>query len=282
MSPPPAAPPGAFSWTTGELHPEVLVLVVLVAGAYLRAWRRHRGAIPAGPTARLGVGLAALVIATNGPLHDLAEHYLFSAHMVQHLLLTLVTPPLVLAAMPAFMLDALVDRPVVRPVLCVLTRPVPALGLHGAILAFWHVPSAYDAALASSAWHTVQHATLLGSALLAWWPVMAASRVLPALPYGAQILYLFAFGFPMTAVAALITNAESLLYHSYELAPRVVALDPLADQRLGGLIMWVPAGLIPVVAFTVVFFRWAAAERDDDPPDDAAPAAPDAAIACTK
>ena len=76
-------------------------------------------------------------------------------------------------------------------------------------------------------------------------------------------IYLFALGVPMTVVAALITGAEHVLYPFYAAAPRVWRLTPLADQRLGGLIMWVPAGLVPLAAFTAVFFRWAAAEADD-------------------
>ena len=82
------------------------------------------------------------------------------------------------------------------------------------------------------------------------------------MPYGAQILYLFAFGLPMTVVAAMITGAETLLYTGYAEAPRVFDLSPLTDQRLGGVLMWVPAGLVPLLAFTAVFFRWAAAEVD--------------------
>ena len=81
----------------------------------------------------------------------------------------------------------------------------------------------------------------------------------------AQLLYLFVFGMPMTVVAAMITSAEQVLYPFYEAAPRITDLTPLADQRLGGLIMWVPSGLIPLAAFTVVYFRWVAAEADEDP-----------------
>jgi len=91
-------------------------------------------------------------------------------------------------------------------------------------------------------------------------------RLAPALPYAGQLLYLFVFGMPMTVVAAMITGAEHVLYPFYETAPRIVDLTPLADQRLGGVIMWVPSGLIPLVAFTVVFFRWAAAEAEADEP----------------
>jgi len=94
-------------------------------------------------------------------------------------------------------------------------------------------------------------------------PAQLAYLGLPALPYAAQLLYLFVFGIPMTVVAAFVTGAERPLYPWYAAAPRLFGLTPLADQQLGGIIMWVPAGLIPLVAFTVVFFRWVAAEPDE-------------------
>jgi cytochrome c oxidase assembly factor CtaG len=127
----------------------------------------------------------------------------------------------------------------------------------------WHLPGPYNAALEVHGWHVVEHVALLGAALAGWWPIVSPSRLAPALPYAAQLLYLFVFGMPMTVVAAMITGAEHVLYPFYAAAPRVFDLTPLADQRLGGVIMWVPSGLIPLVAFTVVFFRWAAAEADE-------------------
>jgi len=105
--------------------------------------------------------------------------------------------------------------------------------------------------------------SLLAGALLGWWPILSTSRQLPGLPYAAQLLYLFVFGIPMTVVAAFVTVAERPLYGWYAAAPRLFGLTPLADQQLGGIIMWVPAGIVPLVAFTVVFFRWAAAEPDE-------------------
>ena len=98
---------------------------------------------------------------------------------------------------------------------------------------------------------------------MAWWPILSASRLLPALPSAAQLLYLFVLGMPMTVVAAFVTGADRPLYGWYATAPRLFGLTPLADQQLGGIIMWVPAGIVPLVAFTVVFFRWAAAEPDE-------------------
>jgi putative membrane protein len=249
------------------VHIEVLLGVTLLGLVYAWAWWR-RGDRPSGVRFACFYGaLLSLVMTLNGPLHDLSDFHLFSAHMVQHLVLTLLFPPLLLLGTPAWMADALLARAgrgrAGRRLIQLLTRPVPALGLYTAALVVWHVPAVYDAALRVHAWHVVQHLTLMATALLAWWPVLSPSTLFRPLPYGAQILYLFVFGMPMTVVAAMITGAETPLYAAYARAPRVFALTPLADQRLGGVIMWVPAGLIPLLAFTAVFFRWAAAEADD-------------------
>jgi putative membrane protein len=261
------APP-PFSWTSGEVHADVVLGGGLLALAYAVAWTR--GPRPEARDAVLfGGGLIVLLGALNGPLHDLSDYHLFSAHMVQHVLLILVVPPLLLAGTPAWMADALaaplVRRRLVGAVTRAATRPVPALGLYTVALVGWHLPGPYGAALEHHGWHVVQHLVLIATALLAWWPVLSPSTRLPRLHYGAQILYLFALGIPMTVVAAMITGAEHLLYPFYAAAPRVLPLTPLADQRLGGLIMWVPAGMMPLIAFTVVFFRWVAAEADERP-----------------
>jgi putative membrane protein len=248
------------------VHPEVLIGVALLATAWAVAARRHGIRLASGRAAAFAAGLLAALVALTGPLHDLAETALFSAHMVQHLLLTLAVAPCLLAGTPPALLDALVVPALRLPgagwALRSLTRPVPALALHAAALAFWHLPGPYQAALEADRWHMVEHATLTGTAILAWWPVLSASHHLPALHHGARILYLFVFGFPMTIVAALVTGADHVLYPFYERAPRVLGLTPLEDQRLGGVLMWVPAALVPLIAFTVIFFRWVAAEAE--------------------
>ena len=255
----------------GSWHPDVVAGVAFLAGLYVAAARRANLRPSAGARTAFVGALAVLLAALNGPLHDLSDAYLFSAHMVQHLLLTLVVPPLLLLGTPGPMLDAGLGA-LVRPRLAgtavrTLTRPIPALALYTLALVVWHLPAPYGAALEHHGLHVVEHLTFMATATLAWWPVLARSRVAPALPYGAQILYLFAFGIPMTIVAAMVTGAEEVLYPFYAAAPRVTALSPLADQRLGGVLMWVPAGLVPLAAFTAVFFRWAAAERDAEDAD---------------
>ena len=256
-----------FAWTGGEIHADVVLGTGALALVYALAWARGARGRRAEAACFLG-GLAVLLLALNGPLHDLSDSYLFSAHMVQHLLLTLFVAPLLLAGAPGVMLDGLLARlgRAGRAAARTATRPVPALALYTVALVGWHLPGPYGAALGTHAWHVVEHLTLLATAVLAWWPVLAASTRAPRLHPGAQILYLFAFGIPMTVVAAMITGAEGVLYPAYGAAPRLFGLSPLEDQRLGGLIMWVPAGLIPLIAFSIVFFRWAAAEADEEAP----------------
>ena len=259
------APP--FAWTSGEIHADVVLGAGLLAAAYAVAWTRG----PRGGLREPALFLAALLVllvALNGPLHDLSDYYLFSAHMVQHLLLTLVVPPLLLAGTPGWMADALVRRlrrsRVLGSPVRAATRPVPALMLYTVALIGWHLPGPYGATLEHHPLHVVEHLILIATALVAWWPVLSPSILLPRLHYGTQILYLFAFGIPMTVVVVMIIGSERTLYLFYAAAPRLFDLTALADQRLGGLIMWVPAGLIPLVAFTVVFFRWVAAEAEEE------------------
>jgi putative membrane protein len=262
-----AAPP-PFSWSNGSIHLDVIVGVGLLGGAYLGAWLSQPRAMRARPVLLFCGGLVALVGALNGPLHDLSDYYLFSAHMVQHLVLTLVVPPLLLAGTPAWMADSLLRgicrwRPA-RALIGVLLRPLPALACYAVALVAWHLPGPYNAALETHALHVVEHTVLIATAVLGWWPVLSPATVAPPLPYGAQLLYLFVFGIPMTVVAAFVTGAEHVLYPFYAAAPRIFDITPLTDQRIGGVIMWVPAAIIPVLVFSLVFFRWVAAEADAD------------------
>jgi putative membrane protein len=249
------------------VHVDVVVGVGLLAGAYLGGYIARGVRVSRRHAARFFGGLLGILVALNGPLHELSDTYLFSAHMVQHLVLTLVVPPLLLIGTPGFMLDALLGPllswRLTRGLVRAATRPLPAFAAYGVAMVAWHLPALYTAALEIHAVHIVQHLVLLATSTLAWWPILSASRRAPALPYAGQILYLFVFGMPMTIVAAMVTGADHVLYPFYAAAPRLWDLSPLADQRLGGVIMWVPAGLIPLAAFTIVFFRWAAAEAEE-------------------
>src|SRR5712664_1440678 len=206
------AAPASFSWFRGEVHLDVLLGVVLLASAYTWATVGSRRPAPLGPPLAFFAGCVALLVALNGPLHDLSDGYLFSAHMVQHLVLTLVVPPLLLTGLPAGMADALLAPVLARrstaALARTLTRPLPAMSLYAVGLIGWHLPAPYNLALEVHGWHVVEHLVLLATAVIGWWPIASPSRRLPPLPYAAQLLYLFVFGMPMTVVAAMITASE--------------------------------------------------------------------------
>jgi len=239
----------------GEWHAEVLAGLAGLAGLYLWAARAQGRRLAPGRLLALAGALIVLAGALNGPLHDLSDRALLSAHMVQHLLLTLAAPPLLLAAIPPGLLSPLLPRLGLLPLLRRLTGLPVAFGLYNGALVVWHLPALYNAA--------VEHLTLIATAVLAWWPILSPDPVLPRPAYGTQLLYLFLMSVPMTVVAAFVTLAPAPLYPFYAAAPRVFQLSPLEDQRLGGVIMWVPAAMAPLAAFTGVFFRWAAAEPDE-------------------
>jgi cytochrome c oxidase assembly factor CtaG len=252
-------------------HPEVAVGLAGLTALYLTGigpLRRRRGWGPP-PRARtvaafLG-GSLILAAATLGPLAEWAERTALSAHMLQHLLLTQLVPLLWLAGTPAWLVRSLLALPGLAAAGRVLTRPVPALGLAGAVLVLWHLPGPFEAALVRPSVHAVMHLTLLASAVLAWWPVAGPLPEWPRPAPPGQLLYLFAAMIVMSAVAAPITVAESLLYPAYAAAAGW-PLSPRADQELAGVLMWVGGALVYLAVATGVFFRWVAREAADEAP----------------
>jgi putative membrane protein len=252
--------PYEWSWS---LHPSVLLGTGLLGALYfygIGPWRRQRD-LPPVPRWRVASFSGALVVllgALNGPMHDLSDYYLFSVHMAQHLLLTLVFPPLLLLGIPGWLLEPVLRRPAVRRVARVLTHPVVAAVLYSVTIAFWHLAPYYDLMMRNHDVHILTHLMFMATATLLWWPVMSpVPEALPRLPYGLGMLYLFLVGIPMQLVAALITLSDDVLYPWYATAPRTWGLSPLDDQQLGGLLMWVPGNLYMFLAIGVLFFVWA-------------------------
>ncbi len=244
------------------LHPSVVIGLVLLGGLYvfwggLRADRRRGVAFAA--------SLLVIFVALNGPLHNLSDTSLFSAHMTQHLLLTLLFPPLLLYGTPAWVVRPILSPPWVTALARAVTRPVVAAATFTAPIVLWHVPLFYEAALRHHGLHIVQHLVFLTTAVVMWWPVLSPVPELPRIPYPGQMLYLFLLGLPMSLTGALITLSDSVLYPFYAEAPRVWRdLDALADQQIGGLLMWVVGGFALWGAMTVVWFRWSVREQKGD------------------
>jgi putative membrane protein len=249
------------AWQRWDLHPSVVIGLVLLGGLYV-----YLGGVMASrrQVASFTGALVVAFLALNGPLHNLSDRYLFSAHMAQHLVLTLLFPPLLLYGTPAW-----VVRPLVRPrwlfrLAAVATRPLPAALVFSTPITLWHFPQFYEAALRHHPLHIVQHLVFIATAVLMWWPVLSPVPELPRTSYLTQLLYLFLLGLPMSLVGALITLSETVLYPFYTSAPRVWDLTPVADQQLGGLLMWVVGTLVLWATATVVWFRWSAREESGD------------------
>ncbi len=257
-----------LSWTGFSVHWSTVIGVAVLAGLY--EWRSRAavadpslGAAPdAGQRARFIAGLVVTVVALNGPLHDLSDSFLFSAHMVQHLVLTLLVPPLLISGTPASLFRQALRSPAVARIARVIGRPVFCFAAFNVVIAVWHFPVLYNFALAHHAVHIGQHLMFLVAAVLMWWPLLSPLPELPRLSYPLQMLYCFLMTIPMSLVAIFITYADSVLYPSYASAPRVWQLSPMQDQMIGGLIMWIPGGLFFVCVMAVVFFKWSAADSD--------------------
>jgi putative membrane protein len=251
-----------------EVFPSILVGCLYLLGAYFLAIgpARRRFALAPSPVPRRRqvawvAAVAVIFFSLNGPLHEWADGYLFSAHMVQHLLLMLLMPPLLIYGLPSWLIRNALQVRWVYHVGRGLTHPVVAFLAYNVVFIFWHFPQWYNLALMDHTVHIIQHLSFMAVAVMMWWPVMNPVEELQRIPNGPLLMgWIFLFGIPGTVVSALITLSNDVLYTWYAAAPRITALSPLDDQRLGGLIMWIPGMLVFWIAITAVFFRWTAYE----------------------
>ncbi len=244
-----------------------MIGTTLIAALYvygITTWRRqHAASEQAAPWQVLSffMGLLVLLVSLNGPIHDLSDYYLFSAHMLQHLLITLVVPPLLLVGTPGWLLSPLFARPGILRLAKLLTRPVVAGALYSLTIIVWHLVPMYDLMMRNHEVHIATHLLFLVTSTIMWWPVLSPSAEVPRASPGVRMLYLFLVGIPMQIVAAPISLASSVLYTWYAEAPRTWGISALQDQQIGGLMMWVPGGLYLWGAIAIVFFVWSSQEK---------------------
>jgi putative membrane protein len=250
-----------------HVHLDVWALLGGVWAGYLLAVRRHARRFPGeDPTwarrAKLfSAGMAVLFVGADWPIHDLAERYLYSMHMVQHMLFTLVAAPLLVSGVPPWMFRAAFRRPGVRPIFRFFTRPLVALVLFNGVFLFTHWPAVVAASVGSEPIHFALHLLIVGSALAMWWPVMSPLPEMPALSPPGQMVYLFLQSLAPTIPASFLTFGHTLLYPVYGTFPRIWGIGPLEDQLLAGLQMKIVGGLILWVVIAAIFFRWHAREE---------------------
>lgn len=248
------------------VHWSTVIGLVLLGALYLWRARQDAGAERGTPTptqrALFFSALALIFLTLNGWLHDLSDYYLFSAHMVQHLVLTLIVPPLLILGTPGWMLRPALQWRGVGPVARWITGAPRTFLLFNLAIVVWHLPPMYEMAMEHHNVHIVQHLCFMVTAVLMWWPIISPMPELPRLSHPAQMLYLFLMSIPMSLVAVCIGYSDHVLYSAYASAPRVWGITPLQDQLIGALIMWIPGGFFFYGIISVIFFKWQ--QQDDD------------------
>jgi putative membrane protein len=207
--------------------------------------------------------MLTLFVSLQGPIHELSDYYLLSGHMMQHLLITLIMPPLLLKGIPEWLMRSMLQSPPVLLVAKYLVSPYIAFALFNIVFAIWHVPMFYELALRDHPFHVLQHILLMVTAVITWWPVYSPTPLLPRLSLPLQIFYLFFQSIPMTVIGAVITFSGTLLYPWYAEAPRIINLSPSDDQQIGGLIMWIGGTSVILFVLTIRFFQWMEQDADD-------------------
>lgn len=272
-----AGEPEPTGWLNSNWRPEPSVVVgalVLIALYVIWTGSRNRtddgellNPVSSGQRIMFILGTVLAALALMPPLDDWSAHFLLSAHMAQHLILMMVSVPLMIAGTPPWLVSKLINRAPLRPILYALTRPVVSLVLGNLIVVIWHMPFAYDKALTYEWVHVLQHISFIAAAALIWWPVLSRNQELPGLSPLLSCLYLFFGAIPGTIVGAMITFSEPGLYSVYPQARRIFGIDLQMDQEIAGLTMWVLGGTIYLGWITVIFLRWANEEerRDRNP-----------------
>ncbi|MDP2480532.1 MAG: cytochrome c oxidase assembly protein [Candidatus Palauibacterales bacterium] len=262
--------PAAFVWPSWDTPPSVALGVLVWLGGYLYVTgplRRRLGiSRPDDQTARtirFVLGLVAMFVALTGPVHELSDFFLFSAHMVQVMLMTMIMPPLLISGVPRWVVEKALESPPVAAVARVLTRPGVAAALFLVTLAAWHVPAFFDHIIAYRPIHVAGHLALMTTGVIVWWPVLSPYEE-HRLSYGMQMVYLFLLGLVMKLIGALITLSTDVVYRVYPAGVRPFGLTPIQDQKWGGLIMWVLMGVTAWVVMSIIFFKWYAEESGPD------------------
>ena len=254
------------SWWVFE--PGVVIPLALSLLLYLRGLFRLRSVSPHAfgtyPLACFVTGWLVLVVALVSPLHPWGS-VLFSAHMTQHELLMLVAAPLLVLGRPVIPLLWALPRQATRRISAVAkSRCGEARGISShyrlsrgsfiVVLWTWHVPVLFQATLDREFVHALQHASFLFSALLFWWAILHGRA--RAVGFGVAVLYIFTTALHSGLLGALLTIAGTVWYPIYDSTTASWGLTPLQDQQLGGLIMWIPAGLVYVIAGLALFAGW--------------------------
>lgn len=260
------AAPWRFQW-----HPEVWVLVAFLTGAYLYMIRSiGPKAVPDGApvvTTRnkvaFGAAMLMLWVASDWPMHDISEEYLYSAHMLQHMVLSYFMPPLVLLATPTWLMRVLIGDGRLYCAVKFLAKPVVAGVAFNVIIMVTHIPAMVNASVESGPLHYSLHFAVVMLSLLMWMPVCGPLPELHIGPLG-KCIYLFLQSVVPTVPAAWLTFAEGAVYDSYDIPVRVFGWSVQIDQQLAGAIMKTAGGVFLWAIVVTIYIRRVASQHKAD------------------
>ena len=242
-------------------HPEVWLLVAFVFGAYIYAARVIGPVVvKAGPvitTKQRNAFIAAILmlwLASDWPVHDVAEEYLYSVHMFQHMVLSYFMPPLVLLAIPKWLFESVFGHGRARRVISFLAKPVIAGVAFNLIVMITHIPDVVNRSVSNAPMHYGLHVALVLTALLVWMPICGPDRQLH-LQSGGKMIYLFLMSVVPTVPAGWLTFAEGVVYKHYDIAIRVWGVSVTTDQQVAGAIMKVGGSFFIWAIIVFIFFK---------------------------
>ncbi len=252
-----------------NLDPFVLLPIAVYAGVYLWRFagaRREAGGRGAGPLQLLAFAgaLLALLAAVVSPIDALGERYLFSMHMVQHILLGDIAPLLLLLA-----LSRVIMRPATRRLqwleraLGPFSHPATGLVIWLVLIYLWHIPALYDAALQYPFLHALEHMSFFVAGLALWWPLVQPVPMRRNLEGMGAFGYIAGAKLGLAALGLFLVWSGTVIYTHYESVPRIWGLSALEDQNVGGAIMMVEQSAVLVIAFVVLFVRMLAKSEED-------------------
>ena len=214
------------------------------------------------------LGYLLLAISLCGPL-DYYSTEIFWAHMLQHIFIAMISIPILMLSNPLPILlwafpkyirygigISLNKTGYVRKLVVLLSKPKIALPMFIIILWGWHIPQAYNSSLFNEYIHFAMHFTMILSAIFFWWPILGPPPVRTSLSHPQKLLYLLIILTPNAALAAIITLSSSVIYTGYIDTPNHFGINAFDDQRIGGLLMWLPGNMIYLICITIIFFKW--------------------------
>ena len=250
--------------------PAVLAPIALLCFLYVRRFRAARGeaggrGAGVAQAAAFTAGVLALLAALVSPLDALGDDYLFSAHMLQHVLLGDIAPLLLLLG-----LSRVIMRPATRRLVTIeralgpLAHPLTGLVLWLVLMYLWHLPALYDAALESPLVHLIEHASFFTAGLAVWWPLVQPVPMRRSLHGLWPIGYIGVAKFGLAALGLYLTWTSTVVYGHYEGVPRIWGLSALEDQNVGGAIMMVEQSLTFVLVLVAVFVRMLVRSEEEE------------------